>query len=114
MGIATIAHVHGPSEAGLIIAALDACDISVLPFDFHTTLTLTNYTQAAGGIRICVPQEEADEAHDVLASLVGRYTPPNLKASVVPILIFGAFLAVVPPPASGVFPTRSTVHGVFA
>lgn len=111
--IAVIAHVYGTSEASLIIAGLESAGITVLPIDYHVTTTLTNYTHAAGGMRICVPKAEAEEAHDVLASL-GQFEPRQIKEWLVPIFIFAWFLGGVPPHASGVFPMRSTVHAVFA
>lgn len=111
--VTVIAHVYGPSEAGLIIAGLESAGITVLPFDFHVTTTLTNYTCAAGGARVCVPKSEAEEAHEVLASL-SLLEPSHTKSWLVPIFIFAWFFCGVPPHASGVFSTRSTAHAVFS
>lgn len=108
--LVTIAHVYGPNQAGLIIAALEACNITVLCHNFHATTTLTHYTQALGGMQIAVPEAEAADADDILASL-GTFNPTKIKEWVVPFLIFGVLFGATPPPASGVFPIRGTVHG---
>lgn len=110
-GFKTIATSYSGTQAGLIIATLEACKIDVLTRNYHPSITLSNYTHAIGGIDICVPQADAQAARDILLDSHPLETAP-LKPWVVPVLIFAFLLAGVPPPGSGVILGRNAIERV--
>ena len=111
-GFTSVATSYAGTQAGLIIALLESCGIDVLMRDFHTAVTLSNYTHAIGGIDISVPDADAREAIDIIsASQIDA--PCNIKPWVIPFLIVGTLWAGAPPPGTGVILNRDQNELVF-
>lgn len=102
----TVCRVYRCSEAGTIIAGLEAAGIPVFARDFHTLSLLQHSAIALGGIQIRVFSQDAPEVSDWLATIFDNQTSrTNLKpASLVLFLILGVSFAA--PPPTGVFVSR--------
>ena len=111
-GFTSIATTYAGTQAGLIIAVLEGAGIDVLTRDYHSAITASHYTHAIGGITICVPADDAEEAIDILINS-GPFDPPKINPWVVPFLIFGFLWAAVPPPGTGVILHRDQIELVF-
>jgi len=72
MGLVTVFNSFNPTEAQLIRARLDAADFLVTVTHELSALTMEGYAMAAGGIRVEVPEEEAAEARELIASLLAK------------------------------------------
>jgi len=68
MNLVTIANVLNPAEAGLICARLESADFHPFMPDQFSAINTDGYTLAIGGIRIQVPENEADDAKEFLAA----------------------------------------------
>ncbi|RNF33532.1 hypothetical protein [Paracoccus methylarcula] len=100
-----IAIAEGAADVALVLGALEAHGFSPIATDRHSGLTLSNWSQAVGGVKIFVPAEKADEAATLLAGLgMPRWRAPGLWV----ILAFAIawLMASVPPPGMGNYLTR--------
>ncbi len=70
MNLVTIANVLNPAEAGLICSRLESADFHPFMPDQFSAINTDGYTLAIGGIRIQVPENEANDAKDFLAEPV--------------------------------------------
>ena len=67
MKLVTVTTVLNPADAGLICSRLEAAGFHPFMPDENTAFTMEGYTAAIGGIRIQVPENEADNAREFLA-----------------------------------------------
>jgi hypothetical protein len=67
MNQVTIANVLNPAEAGLICSRLEAAGFHPFMPDENTAFNMEGYSLAIGGIRIQVPENEAQNAREFLA-----------------------------------------------
>ena len=68
MNLATVTNVLNPAEAGLICSRLEAAGFHPFMPDQFAAMNTDGYTLAIGGIRIQVPEAEADDAREFLES----------------------------------------------
>ncbi|SIS81574.1 hypothetical protein [Paracoccus saliphilus] len=95
-----IAIAEGAADVALVLGALEAHGFSPIATDRHSGLTLSNWLQALGGVKIFVPAVEADEATTLLAGLgMPRWRAPSLW--VIFAFAFAWLMASVPPPGLG-------------
>jgi hypothetical protein len=68
MDFATVYIAFNPADAQLVRSRLEAADFH--PFVAHelSALSMDGYAMAIGGIRVQVPEAEADEAREFLAA----------------------------------------------
>ncbi len=68
MRLVTVQTFFSPAEAHLVKARLEVAGFVAVVTGETAALTLEGYTQAAGGIRVQVPEGEAAEAIEFLAA----------------------------------------------
>jgi len=68
MSPVTIFKAFNPAEAQLIRSRLEAAGFHPFVADELSALSIDGYSLAAGGIRVQVPENEADEVREFLAS----------------------------------------------
>jgi hypothetical protein len=66
MDIATIFSAFNPAEAQLVRSRLEAAGFHPFVVGELSALTMEGYSQAAGGIRVQVPEAEAADAREFL------------------------------------------------
>ena len=66
MGPVTVFRAFSPAEAQLVRSRLEAAGFLVEVTGELSALSLDGYTMAAGGIRVQVPSEQAEEARQLL------------------------------------------------
>ena len=70
MQLVTIFSAFSPAEAQLVRSRLDAAGFHASVADELSALSIDGYSLAVGGVRVQVPETEADEARAFL------YAPP--------------------------------------
>jgi len=101
----TVCRVYRCSEAGSIIAGLEAAGIPVFAGDFHTLSILQHYAIALGGIQIQVFPQDVPVASEWLADVFGSQTSgTNFKSALLALVV--CFVCFVAPPPAGVFVSR--------
>ncbi len=68
MALATVHTAFNPADAQLVRSRLDAAGFHAIVTHELSALSLDGYALAAGGILVQVPEEEAAEAKQFLAS----------------------------------------------
>ncbi len=68
MKLATVYCAFNPADAQLVRSRLEAAEFHPVVTHELSALSLDGYAMAAGGILVQVPDEEAQEAKDFLAS----------------------------------------------
>lgn len=68
MELVTVFLSFNPAEAQLVRSRLDAAGFHANVANEASSLTLAGYSLSAGGVRVQVPESEADEARALLAS----------------------------------------------
>jgi len=109
-GLIVVGRAYGVAETAMAVALLDACGIKVLAPLWYTASVQWHWTQALGGIEICVPVSQAESALEILAELrVSRRPTTCLWRRLVLLAFFvGAFfVAGFPPPPSGFYAAAS-------
>jgi hypothetical protein len=66
MDFATIFTAFSPAEAQLVRSRLEAAGFNPFVVGELSALTMEGYSLAAGGIRVQVPEAEADDAKEFL------------------------------------------------
>ena len=68
MSLVTVSKAFSPAEAQLTRARLEAAGFHAVVIGELAAMSMEGYSGATGGIRVQVPESEADEARDFLAS----------------------------------------------
>jgi len=68
MKLVTISTAFNPADAQLTRSRLDAAGFHAVVTNELSALSLDGYALAAGGIRVQVPESEADDAREFLES----------------------------------------------
>jgi len=68
MKLVTVFTSFSPAEAQLIRSRLEASDFHAVVMHELSALSLDGYSMAAGGILVQVPEEEAADARELLAT----------------------------------------------
>ena len=68
MKLVTIHRSFNPAEADLIRSRLEAAEFQVFVAHADASLALEGYALTAGGILVQVPEDQAEEAKELLAS----------------------------------------------
>ena len=68
MGLVTIFRGFNPAEAQLVRSRLEAANFHAIVADELSALSVDGYAMAVGGIRVQVPDSEAEEARQFLAA----------------------------------------------
>lgn len=68
MQLTTVFRTFSPAEAQLIRSMLEAAEISVNVAHELSALSMEGYSMTTGGIRVQVPEEEAEEARALIES----------------------------------------------
>jgi len=68
MKLVTVFRSFSPAEAQLIRSRLDAAKFHAVVMHELSALSMDGYSMAAGGIRVQVPEDEAQDALELLAS----------------------------------------------
>jgi hypothetical protein len=66
MSIQTIFKAFNPAEAQLVRSRLEAAGFHPVVADELSSLSVEGYSMAAGGVRVQVPESEAEEARTFL------------------------------------------------
>ncbi len=66
MDFATVFTAFSPAEAQLVRSRLEAAGFHPFVVGELSALTMEGYSQAAGGVRVQVPQAEADDVKEFL------------------------------------------------
>jgi hypothetical protein len=66
MDFATVFSAFSPAEAQLVRARLEAAGFHPFVVGELSSLTMEGYSQAAGGVRVQVPEAEANDAKEFL------------------------------------------------
>jgi len=68
MNLTTVSRAFSPAEAQLTRARLEAAGFHAVVMNELSSLSIGGYSQAAGGVLVQVPEEEAADARELLAS----------------------------------------------
>ena len=68
MSLVTVHTALNPMDAQLVKSRLEAADLHPTVTHELSALSLEGYAMAAGGILVQVPDEEADDARELIAS----------------------------------------------
>jgi hypothetical protein len=68
MSLATVFTSFSPADAQLIRSRLEAAGFHAVVMNELSALSMEGYSMAAGGVRVQVPEEEAADARELLAS----------------------------------------------
>ena len=68
MSLVTIYRTFSPADAHLIRSRLEAAELHASVADELAALTTEGYSLTTGGIRVQVPEEEAELARDLIAA----------------------------------------------
>lgn len=68
MSLVTVYQTFSPADAQLIYSRLDAARLHASVMNEISSLTMGGYTVGAGGIQVQVPDEEAQDARDLIAA----------------------------------------------
>jgi hypothetical protein len=78
MSLVTVFTAFSPAEAQLVRSRLEAANFHAIVLHELSALSLDGYSLAAGGIRVQVPEAEADDAREFLnAPEVPPDSPPQ-------------------------------------
>jgi hypothetical protein len=66
MSLVTVFTAFSPAEAQLVRSRLEAANFHAIVLHELSALSLDGYSLAAGGIRVQVPEEEAEDARELL------------------------------------------------
>lgn len=66
MKLVTVYRAFSPVEAQLIRSLLEAADIPVFVADELSALSIEGYSMSAGGIRVQVPEDRAQDAREII------------------------------------------------
>jgi hypothetical protein len=66
MALVTVYRTFSSADAHLVRSRLDASDLHAIVADELAALSMEGYAMAAGGIRVQVPEEEAEEAREII------------------------------------------------
>lgn len=68
MALVTVYRTFSPADAHLIRSRLEAAQLHAWVADELAALSTEGYSLTTGGIRVQVPEEEAQEARDLIAA----------------------------------------------
>ena len=68
MSLVTVYRTFSPADAHLIRSRLDAAHLHACVADELAALSTEGYALTTGGIRVQVPEEEAQDARDLIAA----------------------------------------------
>ena len=66
--LVTVYQTFNPADAQLICSRLDAARLHASVMNESSSLTMGGYLVGAGGIQVQVPEEEAQDARDLIAA----------------------------------------------
>ena len=90
----------GAADIAMLLGALETHGFDAIATDRHSGLTLSNLSQAIGGVRVLVRAGKTGKAAELLTDLgMPVWTRPSWRAMVV--FAFAWWLANVPPPGLG-------------
>jgi hypothetical protein len=75
MNLVTVYRTFSPADAQLICSRLDAAQLHAMVANELSAMSIDGYALAAGGVLVQVPEEEAADAREIIAS--ADSTPPN-------------------------------------
>ncbi len=76
--LVTVYRALNPADAQLIRSRLDAAEFHPVVTNELSALSLDGYAMAAGGILVQVPEDEAEDAHELLHAMESDESePPN-------------------------------------
>jgi len=74
MALVTVYRTFSSGDAHLVCSRLEAANLQASVAHELSALSMEGYALAAGGIRVQVPEEQAQEAREIIES---RELPPN-------------------------------------
>ena len=95
----TIARFQVPEEAYLFCSYLDSHEIEAHVFDEHVVQMVWYYSDAIGGVRVVVPEEEEERATALLAEYREAMRQPSEQETVVrawPVTLVISLFAGIP------------------
>jgi hypothetical protein len=78
MKLVTVYRTFSSADAQLIRSVLEASDIPAMVADELSSLSIDGYSMSTGGIRVQVPEEQAESAREVIESKAPTGEPPPL------------------------------------
>lgn len=106
--LATVALIHGVSEACLALSALAGSGIPARAETWHTATTAWHWSHALGGVRLRVPREQAQAAREILADL--QPAPPGRRWKLMVFFLLAFWWAGLPPPPRGLLLLQEQLH----
>ena len=79
MKLVTVYRTFSSADAQLIRSVLEASDIPAMVADELSSLSMEGYSMSTGGIRVQVPEEQAQNAREIIeskAAPIGEPPPP--------------------------------------
>jgi len=79
MKLVTVYRTFSSADAQLIRSVLEASDIPAMVADELSSLSIDGYSMSTGGIRVQVPEEQAEDAREIIeskAAPTGEPPPP--------------------------------------
>jgi len=79
MKLVTVYRTFSSADAQLIRSVLEASDIPAMVADELSSLSMEGYSMSTGGIRVQVPEEQAENAREIIeskAAPTGEPPPP--------------------------------------
>lgn len=68
MKLVTVYRTFSSADAQLIRSVLEASDIPAMVADELSSLSMEGYSMSTGGIRVQVPEEQAENAREIIES----------------------------------------------
>jgi hypothetical protein len=68
MKLVTVYTAFNPAAAQLVRARLDAANFDAVVMHELSALSIDGYAMAAGGIRVQVPEDQAEDARELIAA----------------------------------------------
>ena len=78
MKLVTVYRTFSSADAQLIRSVLEASDIPAMVADELSSLSMEGYSMSTGGIRVQVPEEQAENAREIIESKAAPTDEPPL------------------------------------
>ncbi len=79
-GLTLLAYAYSPSEAALMISALEGAGYDVLVPGYHMMANAQHFSVAFGGAKIMVPDDQAEPAAGLLAAIAAETEATQAEA----------------------------------
>lgn len=95
-----IAQVWSNADSGMMLSLLAANDIPARLHDMHSAVTISNWTEAIGGMSLQVLDRDVERASELLEE-VGQPVWSRPPARILVVFALAWLISAVPPPGLG-------------